>query len=184
MADEIVERWLPIKGFEGYYSVSSEGRVRAELRRVPHGEVGHVTRKQRILKHWYVTCGYATVDLVKHRVHKSAPVHLLVLQTFVGERPEGAQGCHNNGDRKDPRLINLRWDTPAKNQQDRVAHGTSNRGERCGQAKLTADQAIAISRDPRPIRALAAEYGVSHETIRWVKVGKSWSHVTRPEAHS
>lgn len=33
MIDE--ERWVPIPGYEGYYSISNRGRVRSEARRVP-----------------------------------------------------------------------------------------------------------------------------------------------------
>lgn len=57
---------------------------------------------------------------------KNYLVHIAVLETFIGERPEGMQGCHNNGNNRDCSLGNLRWDTPQNNSLDRWAHGTMN----------------------------------------------------------
>ena len=51
-------------------------------------------------------------------------VHRLVLEGFVGPCPPGMEGCHNDGDMLDNRLINLRWDTRVANRQDAAKHGT------------------------------------------------------------
>jgi len=40
-------------------------------------------------------------------------VHILVLETFVGNRPEGYQGCHNDGNPANNHIDNLRWDVYA-----------------------------------------------------------------------
>lgn len=50
-------------------------------------------------------------------------VHRLVLRTFAGP-PNGRQGAHNNGDRGDNRIENLRWATPKENAQDKLEHNT------------------------------------------------------------
>ena len=46
------------------------------------------------------------------RGYKTRLVHRLVLETFVGAAPAGMEGCHNDGNRFNKRLENLRWDTP------------------------------------------------------------------------
>lgn len=51
--------------------------------------------------------------------------HRLVLEAFVGPCPEGMQACHNDGDRMNTRVGNLRWDTPKANSADRWRHGTT-----------------------------------------------------------
>ena len=54
--------------------------------------------------------------------------------------------CHNDGNPANNHYTNLRWDTPAGNQADRVKHGTHTRGERNGQCKVTPPQVIEIRR--------------------------------------
>jgi len=51
-------------------------------------------------------------------------VHQLVLETFVGPRPEGRQCRHLNGNSLDNRLENLSWGTASEDNYDRVRHGT------------------------------------------------------------
>lgn len=51
-------------------------------------------------------------------------IHSLVMETFVGPRPEGMQVRHLNGNPLDNRLENLQYGTAAENQHDKFAHGT------------------------------------------------------------
>jgi hypothetical protein len=95
--------------------------------------------------------GYHLVTLYVHGRKITRSVHSLVLSAFIGPRPNGLVACHNNGTRHDNRLENLRWDSQSANLRDRVAHGTSYRGEGNPRAKLTTaqvlrDQATATGR--------------------------------------
>lgn len=72
----------------------------------------------------------------------------------------------------------LEWKTPTENQADRVHHGTTNRGERNGQARLSLDQVETI-RDLRGLktqREIAKIYGVSPSTIAMLMSGRSWAN--------
>lgn len=51
-------------------------------------------------------------------------VHMLVLLTFVGPRPDGATPAWLNGDVHDNRLVNLKWKSPDD-------QGVSVRSNRC-----------------------------------------------------
>lgn len=53
------------------------------------------------------------------KVYGPRAVHLYVLETFVGPRPEGMQACHGDGDPANNRLSNLRWDTCSNNNLDK-----------------------------------------------------------------
>ncbi|MGH8035083.1 MAG: HNH endonuclease signature motif containing protein, partial [Lysobacterales bacterium] len=53
-------------------------------------------------------------------------VHRLVLEAFVGPCPDGMVGCHNDGDTRNNRLSNRRWDTPGSNNRDKQVHGTDH----------------------------------------------------------
>jgi hypothetical protein len=68
---------------------------------------------------------------------------------FRGPCPPGMEACHNNGDPTDNRLCNLRWDTHANNEADKIRHGTyfiraRLKGERNGNSKLTEEEVRLI----------------------------------------
>ncbi|WP_194385339.1 NUMOD4 motif-containing HNH endonuclease [Microbacterium luteum] len=121
------EEWRPVIGWEGIYEVSDHGRVRSVERTIPHGSgfpmvrVSHVLRPGSLRKAGHqLVC---LMDGVGGR-KQSRYVHQLVLEAFVGPMPEGMEGCHYDGDPRNNRLENLRWDTHAGNMQDAVRHGT------------------------------------------------------------
>lgn len=73
----------------------------------------------------------------------------------------------------------LRWATPAENEGDKFLHGTSNRGERHGCAKLTEQEARQIlSMKGRYLqREIAEMFGVERTTISLIHSGKLWAHL-------
>lgn len=120
------EQWKPVVGFEGLYEVSDAGRVRGVDREtIGSNGARHVTKGRIIYAHKMPT-GYWFVVLHRDNCREPRPIHQLVLKAFVGPRPLDMQGCHNNGDRDDNRLSNLRWDTASANTRDQVLHGTHN----------------------------------------------------------
>lgn len=56
--------------------------------------------------------------------HSGRLVHVMVLEAFVGPRPDGYHAAHEDGTRDNNRLSNLAWKTPAENAADRRRHGT------------------------------------------------------------
>jgi hypothetical protein len=121
--EAMTERWLPVVGFEGFYEVSDLGRVRG-VDRIVKAKLGS-QRRQRgiILRPGLSGTGYWMVRLTKDAIGRSYAVHRLVLEAFAGPCPDDMEGCHNNGDRLDNRLVNLRWDTDRANNIDTVMHG-------------------------------------------------------------
>jgi len=109
-------------------------------------------------------------------------VHRLVLLAFVGLPEEGQEACHNNGQRGDNRLCNVRWDSHQLNNADKVKHGTSNRGERQGLATMVDDQVrcilIHLKKGNLTQPQLAAICGVPTYAVNNVKHGKSWKYFT------
>lgn len=102
----------------------------------------------------------------------------LVLEAFVGPRPEGMQCCHNDGNRKNNRLDNLRWDTTEANYKDAAKHG-SMKGESNGNRKLSIEQVRAIRAALAAggtHRGLGRQYGVTGTTIKSIATGKLWGH--------
>lgn len=129
--DATQEQWLPVVGFEGFYEVSDHGRVRS-LDRIVYFRDGRKRRSPgRILKPWHSDRGgYPVVGLKSPNRNRKAHVHILVLEAFVGPRPDGLACCHNDGNGLNNSLINLRWDTYSANNHDLVKHGIHGQGSK------------------------------------------------------
>lgn len=164
---------VPIPGCDGYF-VTRDGRVFSRWRRGRHYSRGP-TAELRELRRTKQKTGYLGVSLGPGRREHA---HVIVLSTFVGPRPPRHESRHLNGDRADNRVENLCWGTVSENQMDRAAHGTSNRGERNGAARLSASDVLRVrgllAGDTRP-RAVAVELGVGVATIRDIAKGRTWA---------
>ena len=117
------ESWRPIPGFEGLYEVSDQGQVKSLDRERPNKGGGTARIKGRLLKAVTNKDGYKQVDLYKNGKRRMSCVHELVCLAFHGPKPEGMEVCHNDGNRANNRLENLRYDTRSANGYDRVKHG-------------------------------------------------------------
>lgn len=122
------ERWLPVPGYEGLYSVSDLGRVRSEPRevRAPWGTKligGRVLKPTVVAKPDHVT-GYARTSLHKEGERRQVDVHTLVLEAFIGPRPPGQEACHADDVGTNNVLTNLRWGTRSDNIKDQIRNGS------------------------------------------------------------
>ena len=122
------EEWRPIPGTDGIYEVSNLGRVRS-LDRTITEVTGKQRRKNgRVLSPFKGDANGHQVISIGKRDRRY--VHVLVLEVFVGPRPEGYEACHNDGDPHNNALSNLRWDSASANQRDRLQHGTHHYARR------------------------------------------------------
>ena len=176
------EQWRVIDGFPSY-EVSDFGRVRSLSRVLQISESGNGRnlrysrhRTGRILKTQQHSNGYLSVRLCPG--NKTALVNRLVCSAFHGPPPAAdSQADHINSVRSDARAENLRWLSPQDNRERRATAV----GERNGQAKLNATQVQDIylrSRSAHTDTALAIEAGVCRATIRNIRCGHLWSHIT------
>lgn len=88
------------------------------------------------------------------------------------------EACHGDGNRANPVLSNLRWDTQSGNAGDRWKHGTANAGEQSPKAVLNNDLVRTILESPLSSLKLAPLLGVASSTVRAVRLGQNWSHIT------
>lgn len=114
-----MEEWKPVPGHEGSYEVSSEGRVRSLDREIVRSNGHTYALKGKVLAQIVSLHGRKQVNLSG----KTRLVHQLVLEAFVGPRPEGTECCHYDDDRGNNRLSNLRWGTSSENELDKVRNG-------------------------------------------------------------
>jgi hypothetical protein len=160
------ESWLPIPGYEGFYSVSNMGRVRTEPR--TYVSKNGVTKpvKARFLK-----CGatgkggYPRFSVSVNDVSRVLYVHQIVMLAFVGPPPEGQEVLHYDGNPVNCRLDNLRYGTRAQNIEDAKRHGTFPMYENRPGAVLTKDQAREIAGSSESAKELAARFGITEAVV-------------------
>lgn len=108
---------------------------------------------------------------VSWRLHNSDPGVMHVLHSC--DNP----GCVNPA--------HLRLGTNRDNVNDKMARGRHPRGadhrvnvgESNGEARLTADQVLAIREDARFHKEIAAEYRISRAEVGLIKRHRTWTHV-------
>ena len=134
------EVWCPIKGFEGLYEVSDQGRVRS----LKFG-------KERILKPLRNTCGYLQFCLYKNGEQKMYLVHRLVAQTFIPNPRNLPEVNHKDEDKTNNSVSNIEWcdrkynlnfGTRAQRQSEKLSKPVlqyTKSGEFIGEWKSTRD---------------------------------------------
>jgi hypothetical protein len=120
------EEWRTIPGYEGRYEVSSLGRVRTISTFYVTRDGHKKAMRPRLRKLAVGPTGYPSVRLSdgsgRGRNWKTCQ---LVARAFLGvpDTP-GLEVCHNDGDKLNNRIENLRWDTHAANVADMMRHGS------------------------------------------------------------
>jgi hypothetical protein len=108
------ERWLPVPGWANYDVSDHDGRVRSKPRKGTRGG---------LLAGSIDPDGYPQVQLHDCGRMGNYRRHQLVALAFLGERPEGLEVCHKDGNQLNNNLSNLKHDTHQRNTQERVEHG-------------------------------------------------------------
>ncbi len=107
-------------------------------------------------------------------------VHAVVLETFVGPKPDGEVCRHLDGCKTNNVLSNLTWGTYSENYSDSVSHGSSARFERHGRSKLKITQVKTIRSmlaDGHSVIEIAKLFNVCERHIRSIRSGKFWRGV-------
>lgn len=99
------KEWLPIKGYEKLYMVSSCGLV-------------YSNKRNRLLKHGTYQNGYLYYELWKDNKRKLFRVHRLVAMHFIPNPENKPMVCHKDDNRKNNHVDNLWWGTSKENLQD------------------------------------------------------------------
>lgn len=113
------EQWKDIVGYEGYYQVSSCGRIKSVERYIQDrfGMKAPYRIPEKILKPKRSQKGYLFVHLSVQGRAKPCRIHRLVAEHFV-PNPQGLPTVnHKNEDKTDNRVENLEWCTQAYNNE-------------------------------------------------------------------
>lgn len=102
------EKWKDIEGYEGYYQVSSLGRVKSLERKVESRGSLKIVR-ERILKLRKDPKGYGRVYLQKDKVREQYRIHRLVAITFIPNLKNLPQVNHIDEVKDNNSVSNLEW---------------------------------------------------------------------------
>ena len=115
------EVWKDIPDYVGTYQVSNYGRIKSLDRQVWNGK-SYYTKYGQIQTLQDNGNGRLYKQLKVNGKGKNYYVSRAVMLAFVGERPEGYHICHIDGNIKNNRLDNLRYDSPTENNIDQFRH--------------------------------------------------------------
>lgn len=139
ISTEVDEIWKPVENYEGFYEVSTQGRVRGIHRLVNHSTPGCLKAVQEtILKQGETNKGYCIVHLSKLGSTRTFLVHRLVAKAFCEGYIETYDVNHKDGSKKNNCSDNLEWVT----RQQNIQHSYDNklqvndRGSKDSQSKL------------------------------------------------
>lgn len=125
---KVQEIWKDILGYEGYYRVSTNGRIKSRMRlrllRNAHRNSYYIQVLRDQIRGQYINkAGYPVVVLSNGNRTNPIPVHRLVAGAFI-ENPEN-KPCvnHINSMRNDNHVSNLEWCTQKENMQHAAKSG-------------------------------------------------------------
>lgn len=172
--------WKEIKGYEGYYEVSTTGKIRSVNRIIKKGDV-FISRKSQEMK-TFLTRGYERVSLNKEGRRKKFLVHRLVAETFIPNPDNKEEVNHKDADKSNNSIDNLEWVTKLENMRHAENNKLikRNKGSQHYNSKLTEDvvreMRIKFKNGSTPYQ-MAKEYGVNDKTIRQACLEITWRHV-------
>lgn len=109
------EIWKDIEGYEGFYQVSSYGRVRSVDRVIEYNDGRKRLQKGRILKPIKDGNGYLQIVLSKSSEVKRVLIHRLVAEVFINNPDNLPQVNHKDENKRNNCVSNLEWCTQAYN---------------------------------------------------------------------
>ena len=158
-----------IKGFEGLYSITRDGRV-----------FGHKFNK--FLSKKPLSVGYPIVRLCKNGSYTTIKIHRLVAGAYVPNPQNKACVNHINGIKTDNHVDNLEWSTYSENIQHAFETGlnVAARGEAVANSKLTEPQVLEIKdllAQGIYHKEIAKMFNVGTTTITDINLEKTWRHL-------
>jgi hypothetical protein len=178
VADEVVETWRQVCGYEGIYEVSNQGRVKSLFRLNQEGKK-LVRRSERILTKAKHSAGYIESTLCVRGVCLKYLNHRLVAEAFIPNPDSKPEVNHKNLIKTDNRISNLEWVTKRENHAHAARAGLYAAVSNPNVAnKMNAKKVEFLREDGclgYPQHVLAWAYGISQSTVSAILSKKSWA---------
>lgn len=162
---DYIEEWKPVVGAEGWYEVSSLGRIRRLMG-------GRCARPGRILNPSINEKGYYQTVLCIGPIHRTVRVHKVVAAAFISKCPPGMQVNHIDCAKTNNHASNLEY----LSSRDNSRHALCNRS-RWATVKLTPQniRAIRLMEGSASCPEIASIFGIRAASVSGILRGHSWS---------
>lgn len=118
--------WVDIKGYENYYEISDNGRVRSKNRTVVD-KIGRTRSWEgKLLNPDIAPNGYYRVSFSVNRNRKQFYIHRLLAEYFIPNPNDLPQVNHKDGNKLNNDLDNLEWVTVQENTIHAYKNGLIN----------------------------------------------------------
>lgn len=167
-----MERWRAIPGWPGY-EMSDQGRL-GSWRKSPNSKLPPTDR--RILTGGVDKDGYRRAVLTRKGDRHSFRFTELMQLTWLPKKPRGRNIvlAHEDGDRANNKVGNLRWKTQKENILDKCRHGTMVQGEKHMWSVLTEKMVREIRSSKETVVALAKKFNVGKTAVYFVRQNRTW----------
>ena len=137
-------------------------------------------RHSKFLTDKIANTGYGMIEYYIDGIRKRRNIHRILAELFIPNPENKPEVNHIDGNKLNNSLSNLEWVTHAENMQHANRTGLiKNRlnGSDVHFAKLNEQKVKEIRQSPLSARKLSKIYGIAHQNIRQIKIGKTWAHV-------
>jgi len=175
-----MEKWIDIKGYEGYYKISNYGNVKSLDRSYIDTINRSIFKKGRGQKK-YIRKNYYAVWLNKNNQSIPFSIHRLVASHFIPNIENKPSVNHINGNKFNNNDWNLEWCTAKENTNHAISKGliVFSGGENSRGSKLKENEVYFILKSDLTQQKLADKFNVSRSNISAIKRGKSWSEFAK-----
>lgn len=115
--------WKPLKNYNGFYEISSEGRVRSVDRTITRSDGVNLFCKGIELKPTIDKYGYVRFSVSINKKKETLKMHREVAKVFIPNPEKKEQVNHINGIKHDNKVENLEWMTNQENQIHAIETG-------------------------------------------------------------
>ena len=155
-----------IKGFEGLYAVTEDGKVRS------YPKQHNRNRQGRFLRLHINPRGYITAQLCKNKIRYIKVVHRLVAEAFIPNPENKPQVNHADGNKTRNIVSNLEWATNKENSTHAFETGICKK-------PLTSEQVIEIRKlcKIKKYKEVAEQFRIKPATIWDIKHRRHYAEV-------
>ena len=180
-----MEEWKDIEGYEGYYQISSHGRVRSVNRYVRHPSGKQAQKRGRIFRNGWKNKSLIA-GLTKEGKSRGFLIYRLVAKAFIPNPDNKPEVNHIDGNRMNNHISNLEWSTRSENEKHAYDTGLyiSRKGNEHPMSKLSETDINRMKNllsEGKSKKDISKVFNVSYSHVCKIFKGTTWKHLPESE---